>query len=287
MLKNKIVTNTFKSVVFHLFFQIINRLTGEGQEHFEVHTLGTKTIFEIANHVLNFAVYHSFRNFYFSVIANFVDYSRFFNTLSFLLFTSCQFLLQIFFIFFQGVEFANVLRKFIIKCRKLFTFDFMNFYFEYSFFTSQIFSMVSFRECYSYVFEVASSKTYYLLFKTRDESTASKFQRVTLCLAAFKSYAVNRTVKVDNYSVAVLSCFVINNNELCMTLLKTLKLLAQFLFSNFNAGSRYFDSFVFAKSNLRLNRYFSFEFESLSFFELLYVNFRTIHREDLSLINSL
>ncbi|MNE35574.1 hypothetical protein D3C80_1293450 [compost metagenome] len=72
-----------------------------------------------------------------------------------------------------------------------------------------------------------------------------------------------------------------------MTLLKTLKLLAQFLFSNFNAGSRYFDSFVFAKSNLRLNRYFSFEFESLSFFELLYVNFRTIHREDLSLINSL
>ncbi|MOA26142.1 hypothetical protein D3C78_1469140 [compost metagenome] len=163
----------------------------------------------------------------------------------------------------------------------------MNFHFENCFFTRQVFSMISFRESYSYVFEITSCQTNNLLFKSRDKRAAAKFQGVTFCFAAFKRNTINGTVEINHYSVTILSCFIVDYNEFSMTLLQTLKLLVQFFFANFNVYSWNFNSFVVAKLNFWLNSNFSFEFESLSFFELLYVNFRTVHREDLSLINCL
>ncbi|MNJ68717.1 hypothetical protein D3C77_649870 [compost metagenome] len=71
--------------------------------------------------------------------------------------------------------------------------------------------MIRLWKCYSHVFEVTSCKTNHLLFKSWDERAATEFQRVTLCLTAFECDSINRTVEIDNYSIAILSCFIVNN----------------------------------------------------------------------------
>src|SRR5690606_34206444 len=104
-------------------------------------------------------------------------------------------------------------------------------------------------------------------------------------LAAFKRNAVYGTVEVDNNCVAVLGCFFIDNNEFSMTLLQTLKLLVDFFFSYLHRLYRHFEAFIVAKRNFRFNSYFRFELKWLSFSKLLYVHFRTVHRENIRLFN--
>ncbi|MNJ70018.1 hypothetical protein D3C77_664320 [compost metagenome] len=119
--------------------------------------MGAKTVVEIANHVLNFALDHGFRNFNISVLAYFINENSFTCCFAVFLLTGKKLLLQILFILIKCIEFANILRELIIQLRKLFAFNFMYFHFEDSFFASQFFCMVCLRESYCNILEVASS----------------------------------------------------------------------------------------------------------------------------------
>ena len=81
---------------------------------------------------------------------------------------------------------------------------------KYSFLTRKVFGAVILGEGYIYIKLIADILADNLILKAGDKLTGAECKRMTLSLAAVKSYAVLKAFKVDNNGVAVLCGAVLN-----------------------------------------------------------------------------
>ena len=76
---------------------------------------------------------------------------------------------------------------------------------EYSFFSSQICSVVFFRECYLDILAFASAYADQLFFESRNECSGAQLQRLSFCSAAFELFIADPSFIVDEHHVSILS----------------------------------------------------------------------------------
>ncbi|MOA19838.1 hypothetical protein D3C78_1402440 [compost metagenome] len=97
--------------------------------------------------------------------------------------------------------------------------------------------------------------------------------------------AVNITIKIDDGNIAVLCRAFFNHCQFSVTVLQALQFGSDFLFRYFCLNSFDFQTFVFAKRYFRLNDNFGNKFECFAFGKLSNVDFRTVHRLKVMLLN--
>ena len=108
-----------------------------------------------------------------------------------------QVLLNVFFVLSKCIKLRYIFSKVIIKLRKLFSFNFLNIALEYSFFTSEFFSLILLRECNLNLFVITCLSTNKLLLESRDKCVGTKCQRVICSFTALECFSVYESLKVN------------------------------------------------------------------------------------------
>ena len=105
----------------------------------------------------------------------------------------------------ERVEFADVLGKFIVQRRQFAHADGVHLDMENGVLPGQILLVIFLGELDVDVELFASGMANNLILETGDEGAGAQNQRVMLCLAALKSLAINKALKVDINGITVLS----------------------------------------------------------------------------------
>ena len=190
---------------------------------------------------------------------------------------------QLFYSFEVGLG-SNI---FVVQFRQLFAFYVLDVYFEDSFFASQVFNKVIFREGYFYVSGIAFGQANQLIFEAGDEGVGANFQRIAFAFAAAERFAVNGTSKVDDSEVAFFnySAF-FSNYHFSVAAHHVFNLSVNLLVGYFNFFFLYMQTFVFAQFRFRFQGYFNGQFHIFAFFEGRFFNFRIGYRDQFFLVQS-
>ena len=84
---------------------------------------------------------------------------------------------------------------------------------ELSFLALEVLSLIIIGEVYGNSELLADLVTFNLLLKAGDKVARAEREAIAFCLAALKSFAVNKALKVDHCSIAILSGSALDLNK--------------------------------------------------------------------------
>ena len=171
-----------------------------------------------------------------------------------------------FFVLIQSIELGNVFCEVVIKCRKLFCFDFVDGAFKYCCFSSKLFCLIILWESNVYFLLLFQSCANELLFESRNEGMGAKGQRIIFSSAAVERNAVYRTFEVKCNGISVCCRTILYIDGSCIFLLLFFQLSFYFFICNGCVSFCYFQTFVLAKGNFRFYCYSCGKDESFAFF---------------------
>ena len=185
----------------------------------------------------------------------------------------------------DAVEFAGFFSEFIVDGREFAAFYVVDFNGEDSFFASQGFFEVIFREGDFDVFFVASFAADELIFKARDEAAGADLERIGFAFAAFECDAVDSAFEIDDSEVIFCDFRAFRSyDEFRMLFLEISQFFGyvfvgyvDFVFGNGNA-------LVFAEFDFRFLGDRSFKYDVFAFFVSNDVQFRFSYRNDAFLV---
>ena len=177
--------------------------------------------------------------------------------------------------FVNSLEFAYKFRKVGIDRRQFTAFNILDGYGKYRFLTCQIFLEVIFREGNLYILAVAGFQPDKLFFKAGNKAARTDLQRIGLTFAAFKSNAVNGSLKVDNGIVTVFNLGTFRSgSHFCMCFLQVYQFFGNVFIRYFDGFFSSLNAFIFTQFNFRFLRERSFKDEVFALFIANAVNIR-------------
>ena len=209
----KLKLDLLNSVVPHALLELVSVHTHVLEISIKRNALLCKSVLVVLNVVLKLIVIHNLGNLAFNEINNLFKNCALEVSLNVLFLLLGKLRLDFLLKFCKSIDLiVNILCKIVIKSRKLLHLDFVENNLEYSVLARK-FGGVLGRECNVYVELVAGLVTDNLLLKAGNKLTRTESKLIVLTLAAVKSNAVNKALKVDNSDIVLLSLSVINRNN--------------------------------------------------------------------------